>query len=220
MKCPKCETKIEDSDDYCRKCGEPVSEGGKQKLTLFDTVLGLMLLVFLLLFAWLAIDTYFRIVDNETWRKLFFMAAAGGIGGTLAALNSFSIHQASEKFKVSFIWWYLVRPLAGLILGVVVYLLLLSNLLILELPADAATPLTTLTYSVIAFLAGFASKEVITKLREVIKTIIPYNATETEEPPTPPETRFEVVENPDPLLTEEPPTSPETETKDNKLQEK
>lgn len=220
MKCPKCETKIEDSDDYCRKCGEPVSEGGKQKLTLLDTVLGLMLLVFLLLFAWLAIDTYFRIVDNETWRKLFFMAAAGGIGGTLAALNSFSIHQASEKFKVSFIWWYLVRPLAGLILGVVVYLLLLSNLLILELPADAATPLTTLTYSVIAFLAGFASKEVITKLREVIKTIIPYNATEIEELPNPPETRFEVVENPDPLLTEEPPTPPETEKKDAKLQEK
>ncbi|MBU4548404.1 MAG: zinc-ribbon domain-containing protein, partial [Euryarchaeota archaeon] len=80
MNCPKCETKIEDSDDYCRKCGEPISDGGKQKLTLFDTLLGLMLLSFLLLFAWLAIDTYFRIVDNETWRKLFFMAAAGGIG--------------------------------------------------------------------------------------------------------------------------------------------
>lgn len=115
------------------------------------------------------------------------MAAAGGIGGTLAALNSFSVHQASQNFKISFIWWYLVRPVAGVILGVVVYLLLLSNLLILELPLDAATPVTTLTYTVIAFLAGFASKEVIRKLKEVISTIIPYGRPEHADSTTTPD---------------------------------
>lgn len=155
--------------EKCEKCGKPLKNDDPVK----TTVLGLILLSFLLLFILVGINTYFTHPSDQLTRTLVYITCAGGIGGSMAALNAFSNHKAQADFDLGYTWWFLFRPIGGLIIGVVVYVLLISNLLLLELPATASTPQTTLAYSVIAFLAGFAFYRVIVKLQELFETLLP-----------------------------------------------
>lgn len=174
----KEEEKKKTDVEKCETCGKPL----KNDSPVISTILGLILLSFLLLFIWLGINTYVTHPSDELTRTLVYITCAGGIGGSISALNAFSKHKALADFNLGYAWWFIFRPIGGLIIGVVVYVLLISNLLLLELPATASTPQTTLAYSVIAFLAGFAFRRVIIKLQEVFATLLPLVSDEKDDP--------------------------------------
>jgi predicted nucleic acid-binding Zn ribbon protein len=175
MKCKYCDAEIADNSKFCSNCGVPLNTEGMsfKEQSFITTVLGLVLFVILLILVYVGVNTYFSQPGDELSRTLVYMACAGGIGGTLAALNAFSGYKASKKMDLNFAWWYIFRSFGGIIMGVVVYVLIVSNLLLLEVPAGAVQPSTTLAYSVFAFLAGFAFKQVTNKLKELFATLLP-----------------------------------------------
>ena len=128
-------------------------------------VTGLYLISVLLILCYLAVENYFALARPLIITTIIYIACAGGIGGTLSGMSSLSIHQ--EDFKRKYTFWYVFRPIGGIIIGVFVYFLLFANILVLNLPTDTVTPTSTLAYSAVAFLAGFATRHVTLKLKEL-----------------------------------------------------
>lgn len=132
-------------------------------------ITGLYLISVLLILCYLAVDNYFAPSRTLTIQTIIYIACAGGIGGTMSAMTALSGHQ--EDFKRHLTFWYIFRPIGGIIIGVFVYFLLLANLLVLNLPTGAVSTSSTLAYSALAFLAGFATKQVTLKLNELSDTL-------------------------------------------------
>lgn len=137
--------------------------------------LGLYLLSVTLILAWIAIDTLFSQNNDKAIHIFIYVAVAGGLGATIASMIAFSGHIANDKFSEKYIWWYVFRPAIGIILGIVTYLLIVGGLLGLtnenNIDYTQATLQVTLFSSALAFIAGFASKQVSNKLKELSTTL-------------------------------------------------
>ena len=102
-------------------------------------------------------------------RLMFVAAIAGAFGAYVHLATSFADFAGNEQLKVSWGWWYLLRPFIGMALAEVVYLSLRGGLLTGSGGATGA--ISVYGVSAVAALTGLFSKQATDKLREVFETL-------------------------------------------------
>jgi hypothetical protein len=115
---------------------------------------------------------------------------AGSLGAFMHAAQSFAAFVGNRELKASWVWWYLLRPPIGSVLGLVLYFVARAGLL--GGASDAVSP-----YGVVAIggLGGWFSKQATNKLAEVFDTL--FSTTR------PPDQKDELSGSPDaPLISE------------------
>jgi hypothetical protein len=102
---------------------------------------------------------------------LLVTAMAGAVGGSVSTLLAFLKHASEEKdFEVSYVPWYVARPLLGLLLGLITFFLVKGGLLA-TLPEVAGKDFNNLGLAGVGSLVGMFSKNAVEKLREVFHTL-------------------------------------------------
>jgi hypothetical protein len=146
--------------------------------------------------GYLLIDPLFGAGDNlvltlivATWSA----ALAGAMGGATAMLSRLYHHISIEQdFQHHSLALYLIQPLTGALMGVIVlYLITIPGALLVNLMADPGASLTDISIAptfialqiLLAWIAGFHQEIGLKKLRTVTEGFIP--TTEAEQPPIP-----------------------------------
>lgn len=102
-------------------------------------------------------------------RLLLLVFLAGGLGSTIHLATSLGDFIGNNDFKKSWTIWYLLRPLIGGNLGIILYLLLRGGLIAIQFDNTAEiTNLNPYTLMALSALAGMFSKQVIDKCRELM----------------------------------------------------
>ncbi|MBT9370973.1 hypothetical protein [Rhizobium sp. CSW-27] len=105
---------------------------------------------------------------------LLLVAVSGALGGALNSAYKFAIHKGLGQFNQNWIWWYVMHPVFGMVLGLLMGLLLQAGLLILAPQAGepSAPPLNPAGMAAIAGLTGMFARKGIAKLDELFDTIL------------------------------------------------
>jgi hypothetical protein len=118
--------------------------------------------------------------------------AWGGIGGVVGSLYSLYWHAAVEQdFDRQYVMWYIVQPIMGVILGGIVYLIIASGFISIQvLAAQASTvseaaqsmanPAVKAFHSAVAVVAGFRQRFVFELLDKIVQVLTPKPKTKAE----------------------------------------
>jgi hypothetical protein len=93
---------------------------------------------------------------------------AGGIGSYIHGVTSFVTFVGNRRFKLSWVPWYAFRPLMGMAMALVFYLVVRGGVLVISGGVSQVDPYALMT---IAALAGMFSKQASDKLAEVFDTL-------------------------------------------------
>lgn len=128
--------------------------------------------------------------DSEglAWAVLFLSTLAwGGIGGVTSAFWSLHYHISVKRdYDPVENMWYLSQPVLGMVLGGIIYLIMASGFLIVQVDlsgADAALGARLLPATV-AVVAGFRQTVVLTLIERIVELVAPTQE-EEESPPRP-----------------------------------
>jgi len=102
-------------------------------------------------------------------RLLILSMLAGMLGALVHVTTSFTSYLGNRKFDRSWIPWFALRPLIGMILGLLFYLMVRAGF-ITSNAADAVNPFGV---SAVSGLAGLFSKQTVDKLRDIFEHAFP-----------------------------------------------
>jgi hypothetical protein len=99
---------------------------------------------------------------------LLVAIAAGALGACVHVATSFATFVGNQRFKRSWIWWYVMRPLIGAALALFFYAAVRGGIMTSQAGSGDVNP-----YGVVALaaLVGLFSKQATDKLREVFETL-------------------------------------------------
>lgn len=105
---------------------------------------------------------------------LLLVIIVGMLGSVIGAASSFVSYVGNGTFRCSWLWWYLLRPLLGSMLSLVLYFVAQAGFLDSPTAAASEGTLDALLYQAVAIagLAGMFSKVTADKLEEVFATIL------------------------------------------------
>lgn len=109
-----------------------------------------------------------------TWeeRLLLLVIAAGALGSYIHSATSFADYVGNKKFTRSWTWWYLLRPMIGVALALIVYFVVRGGFLLLVGGSQPeAHEINAFGIAALAGLVGMFSKQATDKLDEVFTTI-------------------------------------------------
>ena len=119
---------------------------------------------------------YFQVKVCENLSPIFVSAFHAMIGGVLGAgvlgLTSFHRHVSIEKnFNIAHTWGYIFAPWLSIVLGLAVFVLLQSGLLIFsgEMSASDEVSIQNLAYLGIGFLSGFGWYDATRRIQKIVK---------------------------------------------------
>ncbi|MGA2436176.1 MAG: hypothetical protein ABSG25_12915 [Bryobacteraceae bacterium] len=102
-------------------------------------------------------------------RTMLIAALAGGLGAYVHLATSFADYAGNEKLTMNWMWWYLLRPLAGSGLALIVFMVLRGGFL--SAGQDASASVNPHGVAALAALTGLFSKQATDKLRETFETL-------------------------------------------------
>jgi hypothetical protein len=170
----EAEKKIEqaNSDDRVRDNSERIKNGNIHEIGwIYPTImscaaayLGAVSIVLLadLLCVWPASASTTSVEGPQI---VLLAALAGGLGGAVYTDYSFVSHLGTGTSESSWVMWYYVQPLVGLLLGVVVYFVIRGGLLVLTV---TQTDLNVYGIVAIGALAGVSSKQMMATLKTAL----------------------------------------------------
>lgn len=107
----------------------------------------------------------------------FICGAAGGLGATLYALRGFYRAVGPQRdedprfrYDPSWTWWYIFRPLLGIVLGLLGYVAVRVALSPVRVPPPADEQ-SILSFVSIAFISGFGLTRVLAWLDRRVKAV-------------------------------------------------
>jgi hypothetical protein len=103
-----------------------------------------------------------------TGSLIALIALAGALGGLIHGASSFAIFAGNREFKSSWTWWYVLRPVLGAAVALVVYLVVRSGLGIGGMALSGADCLKTAGF---AGLIGMFAEPATLKLKDIFNTI-------------------------------------------------
>lgn len=107
-------------------------------------------------------------------RLLLLVIVAGALGSYIHSATSYSDYRGNRQFNPSWLLWYLVRPLVGVCLALVIYFAVRGGLLLLVVNGSGATEAKNINpfgVAAISGLTGMFSKQAADKLAEVFTTL-------------------------------------------------
>jgi hypothetical protein len=96
------------------------------------------------------------------------IAVAGALGGLIHGASSFAIFAGNREFQPSWTWWYVLRPLLGGAVALVVLLVVRSGLGTADLALSGADCLKT---AGLAGLVGMFAEPAMLKLKDIFNTL-------------------------------------------------
>ncbi|MGC9946963.1 MAG: hypothetical protein ABSF64_11405 [Bryobacteraceae bacterium] len=96
------------------------------------------------------------------------IAMAGALGGLVHGASSFAIFAGTRQFKSSWTWWYVLRPVLGAAVALIVYLVVHSGL---GTGAPALSGADCLKTAGFAGLIGLFAEPATRKLKDVFDTV-------------------------------------------------
>lgn len=105
---------------------------------------------------------------SDDVRLLLLVIVAGGLGSFIHAATSFVDYVGNRNFVRSWALWYVMRPLIGAALALVLYVAVRGGLLTASAGGDSVSPFGV---TALAFLAGMFSKQATDKLSELFTTL-------------------------------------------------
>lgn len=100
---------------------------------------------------------------------------AGALGSYVHSTTSFSDYVGNRKLVRSWAWWYILRPLIGISLALVLYFVIRAGFFSPSAEVEATSPYG---FAAIAGLVGMFSKQATDKLSELFDTL--FKTTEPE----------------------------------------
>jgi IPT/TIG domain-containing protein len=107
-------------------------------------------------------------------RLILLVTVAGALGSYIHSATSYSDYRGNRQFGPSWLLWYLLRPLIGVCLALVVYFAMRGGLLSMVLSGTVAQDpknINPFGLAAIAGLTGMFSKQAADKLAEVFTTL-------------------------------------------------
>ncbi|HXM43006.1 MAG TPA: IPT/TIG domain-containing protein [Bryobacteraceae bacterium] len=104
----------------------------------------------------------------STASLIALIALAGALGGLIHGASSFAIFAGNRQFKSSWTWWYVLRPLLGAAVALVVYLVVRSGMGTGDWALAGADCLKTAGF---AGLIGMFAEPAMLKLKDIFNTI-------------------------------------------------
>jgi hypothetical protein len=105
---------------------------------------------------------------------LLLVMAAGGLGSLIQAATSFGDFVGNRRFYSSWVPWYLMRIIVGVLLALVLYFAFRGGFFSGSSTSSAVNPYGI---AALAALAGLFSKQATDKLREVFETLFRVSST-------------------------------------------
>lgn len=105
---------------------------------------------------------------SDDMRLLLIVMVAGGLGSFIHAATSFVDYIGNQRFVASWLLWYVMRPLIGSVLAVVLYVAVRGGLMTATASSESISPYGV---AAIACLAGMFSKQATDKLSETFTTL-------------------------------------------------
>lgn len=105
---------------------------------------------------------------------LLLVMAAGGLGSMIQAATSFGDFVGNRRFYSSWVPWYLMRIIVGVLLALVLYFAFRGGFFSGSSSSSAVNPYGI---AALAALAGLFSKQATDKLREVFETLFRVSST-------------------------------------------
>ena len=100
-------------------------------------------------------------------RQLLLLAIlAGGVGASIHALQSFTAFIGNQRFERSWMTWYYVRPVIGMLLALLSYLVVRGGLI-----QGNSPDMNPYGIAALGGLAGMFSKKAVDKLAEVCDAV-------------------------------------------------
>ena len=134
-------------------------------------LLGIYLILILIILVVLPILTYIFKFGDSLIRALIYIASSGGLGGTIYSVRGFYQNLGEDKFKFNWIWWFILRPIISMIIGVFVYFLIVGGLISLGAIQEVDFLRSVIFYCGVSFLAGFSFTQFATKLENLAETL-------------------------------------------------
>jgi hypothetical protein len=107
-------------------------------------------------------------------RLILLVIAAGALGSYIHSATSYADYRGNEQFYPSWMMWYLLRPLVGICLALVIYFTVRGGLLLLVINGSEATEAKNINpfgVAAVSGLTGMFSKQAADKLAEVFTTL-------------------------------------------------
>ncbi|MFT7463079.1 MAG: hypothetical protein ACI9EF_001421 [Pseudohongiellaceae bacterium] len=145
---------------------EPLSSRGSQQLAAYLSVVNLFFLCAVVI-TWPdpPVDASNPPVGLET-SLLLLCLYSGGLGACIHALQSFATFMGNRQLSASWVLWYILRPLTGMSLAFMAFVILRIGLL-----SSSAGNINPSGIAAIGGLAGLFSKRALQKLAEVSDTV-------------------------------------------------
>jgi hypothetical protein len=139
-------------------------------------------LALLYLVGWMALLSYLALFPNATTGQLMVQCGiAGGIGGALYCLRGLYLNvSVKDQWDERWMMWYAARPVASVVMGVMVYVLIRAGLLVLEASDQESS--TQYGYYAVSFLAGLNVDNFIKKFESVAGAAFGVNMSRASRP--------------------------------------
>ena len=133
--------------------------------------------------VWPQIDT--AVTDSKTWintvslwkltftisddlRLILLVILTGALGSCVHAATSFSSYVGNRNLKLSWAWWYILRPFIGMSLALIFYFVIRGGFLSTNTDASDVSPYGI---AAVAGLVGMFSKQATDKLKELFDNL-------------------------------------------------
>lgn len=134
-------------------------------------LIGIYLYFFMIFCVLFPICSYYYISDAFI-RAFIYISFSGGIGATLYCIRGFYQNIAEDTFDgITWIWWYIFRPLIGFIAGIFV-LFIMGGLIGLNNSQVTFTTTGIMGYCALSFLSGFCFTKFVEKLEKIMEILI------------------------------------------------
>jgi hypothetical protein len=107
-------------------------------------------------------------------RLILLVMAAGALGSYIHSATSYADYRGNRQFGPSWLLWYMLRPLVGVCLSLIVYFAMRGGLLSMVINGKTATDpenINPFGIAAISGLTGMFSKQASDKLAEVFTTL-------------------------------------------------
>jgi len=100
-----------------------------------------------------------------------YVLCAGGLGSTTYCIRAFYYYTIKDDFLFeTYFWWYVFRPLSGIILAVAAFALTKGGVVVFG-GSSASTSASNYALFGMAYLAGFGTEQVLERLRVASKAV-------------------------------------------------
>jgi hypothetical protein len=118
------------------------------------------------------LDTNLDVSEGQAY--LLLIAAFGAVGSFIHTATSFTTYVGNRQFKLSWLWWYLLRIVIGTAVALTLLIAVLGGLVTISSNSNTVEAQSLNPYAIAALsgLAGWFSKTAADKLEEIFEVVL------------------------------------------------